>query len=490
VVRLRTRDLVALLVSVTTIACASIAGVRDQDPGGPGDGPTAGADGGGDGPTGLAATDIEVTPDKIDMGSVKCGTDVTAATTLSLHNKGAVDAPYKITVPDGSPFRVREAPSGTLKAGSTIALAFIAKATESGGAAADVLVEAGPLSRTVAVTATGSGPTLHILPSIADLGDVRAQSGGAMDVELRNDGDTTLSLTSFTGAANGFSMTWNGGTGQVLVQAGQSVKGTVSLDAGTIGTKPTTTFVPVIDGPTCGAPPSLVAKGNLVDRSVVFSTIDFDKQSCSTSPTVTQDIIVSNYAGQAISVTPAPLPANSKFTFASMAKINIDAAMGPTPTTGKITVGLKPIDSNLVVTMESLGFDVGGVPTPDGGTRSTTARVDVRGAILTATPNPFDGFRSADCTRSWFCGDTRSFTITNTGNDSVDVTYTNQRLAGPAAWQSSFPATIAPGAHSANMTFVPQGSCSDCDIKYAFVYKSGAGLCTPPAQMEFQGSTD
>jgi hypothetical protein len=40
------------------------------------------------------------------------------------------------------------------------------------------------------------------------------------------------------------------------------------------------------------------------------------------------------------------------------------------------------------------------------------------------------------------------------------------------------------------MYFQPQGYCASCEIQYAFVYLSGATLCSPPAVMDFQGKTN
>jgi hypothetical protein len=40
------------------------------------------------------------------------------------------------------------------------------------------------------------------------------------------------------------------------------------------------------------------------------------------------------------------------------------------------------------------------------------------------------------------------------------------------------------------MLFTPQGTCSTCEIQYAFVYQSGAHFCAPsPTAMDFQGAT-
>jgi hypothetical protein len=484
------RTTFAFLAGATMIACASIAGDRGTDDAVPGDDASTSPDGsGGDG-----TSNVEISTDKVDIGNVLCGNDVKAPITVTLTNKGDSEVPYSLTIPDGSPFHVLEPTAGTIAAHSALVFTFMAKPTESGPSAADVLVKVGTVSRTIAVTVKGSGPKLQILPGTADLGEVRAQSGATVDVELQNVGDTTLALKDFVpqGDASGFSMTWKGGTTSINIGAGMTVPAQVTLAPGTASPNAAVaTFVPTVTSPHCGPIPTLGAKGHLVDRSVTFTIADFDKQDCSSNPITTKDITISNYSTSAITVTPDALPAGTRFTYQSTTPVMIPAANGP-PTTGKFTVGLLPIGATLppAPVVENLSFVVTGVAAPDGGARTTTARVDIRGALLVMTPNPLTGFRGADCTKTQFCADIKQFTIRNDGNDSVTLGYAANRLSGPAAWQGSFPNTISPGNHSANMLFGPMGTCATCEIQYTMVRQSGTNLCTPPAVMDFKGTTN
>jgi hypothetical protein len=291
----------------------------------------------------------------------------------------------------------------------------------------------------------------------------------------------------------GVSMTWGKGTAPILVMAGKSETGHVRVDPGPTGATPSARFTPVIgDGAhVCGGVPSLPAKAHLVTTDVTLSPIDFDKQACSSAPSVTQDLVVTNYSMSTLTVTAAPKP-GSAFALAGSGSVSVAGGSATAPTTGQITFRLNPIGASVGTITEDVQVVVGANPPlgmPDDGQRTTPARVDVRGAILTATPDPLVGFQSY-CGFNSCSADQKTFTITNAGNDPVNVAYSPNRLAGPRAWIESLPSTLNPGANGAQMYFQPQASCATCEIQYSFLYLSGATLCSPPAVMDFQGKTN
>lgn len=464
---------VRLVALVALVACSKTYGVD--------------ADGGGATPVDPAS--IEISPDTIDFGEVACGSEQSSHVILTLRNKSPTDVPYKIEIPEGSTFSIREPTNGTVPARSQIVVTPVARTKAPGDEVADVAVSVGSVFETVRLSVRGAGPTLRVVPSMADLGDVRAQSGGSLDVEIRNEGSSALALTRFDGAANGFTMTWNGGTAATVVPAGKSIAGQVLVAPGPVDTSPTATFKPIIDGALCGTTPSVTATAHLVSRSVTISNVDFDIQDCGSSPTVSKDVVITNYGSVSITVIPDPLPATSMFVYASTDAVNIPPA-GSAPSTGRFTLSLRPLGAKLGVATETLGFTVGGVAPPDGGTRTATSRVDVHGAVIGMTPNPLTGFTSKDCTGQPACGNQKLFVVTNTGNDTINVTYTFNRTSGPPAWTPSLPSSIAAGASiNAAMLFSPQGTCALCEMKATVARVSGGALCNV-AVFDYQGATN
>ncbi|HEY8079599.1 MAG TPA: hypothetical protein VIF62_35960, partial [Labilithrix sp.] len=249
---------------------------------------------------------------------------------------------------------------------------------------------------------------------------------------------------------------------------------------------------PVVDGAVCGGLPALPAKANLIDTQVTVSVADFGSQECSTAPADTKDIVVSNYSTQVITAS-ATLQAPSAFAIASANPVTIGAGNATTPTTGVITLSLKPIGAVTGTITENVTVAVTGIQPPDDKPRMTTARVDIHGAILTFQPNPLAGFASS-CflgSQGYSCTeDEKAFTITNTGSDTVQVEGTLTRTAGPRAWAISASGVLSPGDHPGTMFFSPDSPCTLCEIKLDLLQISGAKLCTPPPTMDFQGSTN
>lgn len=464
----------SLLAGAALFACAQIAGIE---------GPTERAEAGANGEPGGDGADIEILPDALSFGTVDCGVE-SQGKTLTIHNKGASKQPYRIVVPEGVPYRLAGTLEGELAPNGVATVNVFVKPAFAGDTTAPVVVTAGAAFKNVNVNVTGGGAQLSFAPTIADLGDVRKESGGSSVVELKNDGTKPVFLTRVDGAANGLSIEWQP-AGPLKIEPGKSAPLTVKLapgpeDAAAVTTK----FVPFFDGAVCGAPLSLAASGRRMSYDVTIGSGDFGKIACNTAAPASKEIVISNYSSKTLTWTTAP-PA--QFTIVSGAIGSIPAGTSNTPTTGTIVVAPKPIGQTIGNVSEDLSITIDGIAPPSGGLRKTTLRYDVRGAIITVSPTLLGGFRDP---WGWYSYDTKSFTVSNTGNESIALDWTFERTAGDSAWVQAPPSSVNAGASQrGQMSFNAQGSCP-CEAKLTPTRKNQSGnaeLCSGQT-ITFQGS--
>ncbi len=475
------------------LACAQIAGEHS-----PVDDGSSGTNG--DGGSNIDPASIQITPNDVDLGNAPCGAPFSGkGVPITLVNNGPIPAPYAITIAEGSPFRVEQAATGTVPPNSNLALTLAVTANDVGATTTDVTVTVGPVVKSITAHVNGVGSKLVILPAVADLGDVRAASGGAVDLELRNVGTEPLPLTKFAfdGDPAGFSITWNGATTALNIQGNSSIPAHLAIAPGTADTTATATLHPVFGAGAhlCGAPPSLPVRAHLITTNVTISPADFGQQDCASAPppTTMQDIVISNYSASTLTAT-ATLKAGSQFAFAGPKMTTVAAGSSTTPTTGKIPLVLNAIGATVGSVSENVDVFVSAQPAlggGDDGARTTTARVDVRGAVISVSPNPETGF-FAFCDWQGCNTDEKPVMVTNSGNDTVSIGISQKSATGASAssWILSGNSSVPPGAHTWVMYFQPNARCSSCDVKYDFARAGGGALCAPVPTFDFQGSTN
>jgi hypothetical protein len=440
---------------------------------------------------------LEVTPDTIDVGPVGCGSSKAAAVPIRITNKGTVLATYEVSLAEGTAFALDGTLKGDLAPGGEAVVPVSVKPTALGASSAVVSVRVGPISKIIAIEAQGMGPALAIAPSIADFGEVRAKSGGTLDVELKNTGTEKLVVRSFSGGGGGLSISLGSPSDAGLtVFPGSTSKVTLSLAPGAAGSTPQATFTPVIEDTICGTVPSVTAKAALVNRDVLFTVADFDKQGCGATPTVTKDIVVTNYSSSALAINAATPGSGSVFSIPQPSVTVPKAASESTPGTGKLTVALKTLPTTLAEVSETVNLSVTGTPAlapPDGGERTTKARVDVRGVVIAYSPSSLSF--ETNCYFSnrygrWVCQQSsKNFSVSNTGNETATLAWDYERTTGFPSWRYNPPGSIgANGNASGKIEYAPQDP-GESTAKLTPRVTSQWPSCSPPPVLTFTGST-
>jgi hypothetical protein len=459
-----------LLATMQLGACAQIAGVADPLPAALEEG---NAEGGASAPEG-PLLDVDVQPAELDFGPVRCGEPEVGPKVITVHNRSAEDAPWSVQVPEGTQFVVKGASEGTLAPGATATVSVFVTAVEAGETAAGLIVTAGGSVREVMAKASGSGAKLAFVPRLVDFGEVRYQVGGPpIPVRLENSGTEAVTVGSFEGKTADFDLTWESKPSPLTIEPGTfaTVEATFASGAGPSGGVLETTFEPVVTGTLCGTVPELDARGKRIDTTVTISVADWGEQACLTAEPGERDVTITNFSGNAIAYE-GSLAADSKFRWVSPKSGTVEAGAS-----ANVTLAANASGGSVGLAEEQVGFLISGVPEPSGGERTTTARINVRGAILEVSPASHLDYRYISWTTDW-----KRFKLTNTGNESVSVRYTFTRTdenAGTAwVYSTSSLGVAAGGDRDMWVGFRPSQPgtfTGNVDMTRA----SGARLCAP-----------
>jgi hypothetical protein len=174
---------------------------------------------------------------------------------------------------------------------------------------------------------------------------------------------------------------------------------------------------------------------------VTLSSGDFGPKNC-TPQTNARNITITNYSNNALTYTAALVAAAaSGFTIVNPGPGTVAATGDPNmPKTANIVVQPKPYGTNLSVITDTLNVDITGIAAPEGGLRAVPLRVDVRGAIVTANPMSLTGFASNGTNT-----DTKNFAVTNSGNETIYLSWNFVRTVGGPAWTYNPPGALGPG---------------------------------------------
>jgi hypothetical protein len=482
----RTRRFAGLIVAgATIVACSELAGINDaktidesvpepdrteNPPVRPGDD---------------QRTDesIVISPAEIDFGDVPCQTEAVAKL-ISIHNKSTAATSYKVVIPDGTAFRIDGALEGSVPAGGVVTLRVFAKPGTAGANTTDLVISAGNAVQTIHPKARGTGATMELLPTLVSFGDVRMQSGGGpIDVEVVNRGTAPITFSAFETSAE-FAVAL--GVPQLRIDPEGKAIVKATLKPGVESAAPLQAILkPVLTQTLCGQPPVLTLTGKRVNSSVTLSSGDFGRQNCTANPS--REITVSNYSPSLLTYT-ASLAAVTAFTITSGASGSLAAGNTNTPTLAKITVQAKPFGTNLTPIAEDLTVNIVGIAAPEGGMRKVPLKVDVRGAIVTFTPQEIRNFTSDGVTT-----DTKTFNALNTGNEPIYLYWIFARTAGGAAWTYNPPSSISPAqTRSGVVGFKPttQGlnEARLTPFRGTNIYGGGGVSCTPLNAIVLQGT--
>lgn len=470
------------LAASVVMACGEIAGLQD-----PKDTPALTADGGGPPVEGPApADDVLIEPQSIDIGAVACGTTSSAVKNIVIKNRGPTTPKYSVQVPEGSGFELIGPREGQLAKDAMVTIGVVAKPTVSGEIAGEVAVSAGTTVAQVAVKAVGEGARLEFAPSLANLGAVRRDNGGTLDVALTNTGNKAATITKVDSSSAEFSATWDGHPAALAIEPGTTKTLKVAMKSGGDSDVLDATLSFTATGAVCGTGPVLPVEGQRVNQDVTISTADFGKQSCTTTPALQRDVVISNYTSSTLTYTAALAKgAASLFTIASGASDTIAPGTSGTPTTKAVKLAMKTVPGTLGVQSENVDIVINGIAAPSGGPRTAVATADIRGVIFAINPNNMTNF---------YEGEQRAVTFSNTGNEPwyLGSSFIREpNTVNEGAWIGNF-GSLNPGAtRVGSVRFDPyyyyRGNYAG---SWTFTNLGGVPFCNGTPKLRVQGYND
>lgn len=419
------------------------------------------------------AGDVEISPSSltIDFGAVACG-GTASEVPITILNTSNEPVEWNASPPTDSPFFVDGPLTGTLAPHGSVKINVGVKPTISGDLLGGIAISAGKTSVQVVTRATGQGGDLSFVSGVADFGKVPINGTATVPIQIKNGGTAPTTLAALNSTDPNFAVTWDGG-GALVVPAGGIANANALFTAGAAQASYTATLSPTGTSTLCSPAPSLSATAQTVDTKVGVTVADFGAQSCNTTPSGTQTVTISNYRlDSALSLGAFSLQngAASAFTLGTAPTTAPAATSATTPGTATITVSAKAIGATTGALSDVLNFSAAGAA------QSTPVRMNVQGANLVITPARVD-FRSS--IYSW-SGDLESFTIKNTGNARIRVSYDFLRTVGAAAWyKDDSTDDLAPNATAQiTMTFKPSYT-GDHEATETPRHVSGAQNCLP-----------
>ncbi len=387
---------------------------------------------------------IEIAPKTLDFGELSCGTE-SAAKLITIQNTGGLPLPYKAQLPAGTSFRLEGELEGTLAPKASVSLSVFVSPRAAGENAADLAIAAGQKVESVHATAKGSGPTLELVQSTIAFGDVRKENGGSpVEIEVRNSGSETLSVSSFTSTNPAFDVRWAAKPAAFTVAPKASSTFNVALVGASADDSAAleATITPVTTK-LCGAAQILAVSGRRVTSQVTINPADWGKEDCNTTPKA-RSVTITNYANAEVRYTLA-LPTNSAFVIVTPGPGVVAPAPSPDkPQTTILEIAPKRLGTTapLPDVREVLGVTLDSSAPGVSGRRDVPLHVETRGAVVTLTPVALS-FSSDGAT-----SDTRSFTVTNAGNEPLGLSWslTATSGSGSSAWTYSAPGSVSPGA--------------------------------------------
>lgn len=458
---------------VMAMACGELSGLRE---------PELIAD-----PDGVLVTDpnakddVGIAPDAIDVGTVACGTANANVKKIVLENRGSTTPKYSVKVAEGSGFELQGQTEGELARDATVDIGVIAKPTSPGELSAEVTVTAGTTVSQLAVKAFGEGARLELAPSVANIGAVRRENGGALDVAVTNSGNKPAIVTRIDSSLGEFSATWEGSPAPLAIDAGATKTITVKLKEGADSDVLKGSLTLSVDGVLCGPMPVLPVEGQRVNQQVTIQPADFGNQFCTTTPTLQRDVVISNYTASTLAyVAKLRNGATSAFDIVAGGNGTIAPGTSAVPTTKAVKLSMKQVSSNVGPVNEIVDVEVSGIAPPSGGPRTAAATANVRGVILEITPNDMTGFRNDE---------SRSVTFTNKGNENwafgaYFIREPNTTNYG--AWVSNFGSVNAGSSRTSTVRFDPY-YCGYYAGSWTFTTPNGVPFCNGPRRLRVQG---
>lgn len=460
------RSHVAVVVAASIVACGSDTG--------------SGSDG-----EIVASVDFEVSPAEITLGDVSCG--ATKTSEIAITNRGGATLSYSVALPDGSPFVVRAEKTGTLASGAKATLPIDLVPSAPREIQDIATIDVNGIVQHVTLRARGVGAVLVAEPPLVDFGEVRFDRTFTQAVVLKNVGNAPALVDGFEGGADALTV----GPDGTRIEAGAAGSFTATVGAGTVTGAPTkASLVPLVAAstPHCGPRPTLDVSALRVDTEVTLSVADFGPQSCGTGGGATRDVVLTNYSNQALTYA-AALPSGSLFTVTGGAQGTIAAAPGATPTTAKVTIAMGATGSVLGVHEEALSLQIDGLPPPSGGLRTTKVRLDVRGALVKASPMEVDFDSDGKKT------DDEKIEFTNDGNEPITLRYSiEQRPTRFDPWRIDATTQVLAAGASLDLTVFFQPSREsdapddyDATLKVVRDSASNTAVCSALPQPKLQG---
>jgi hypothetical protein len=404
-------------------ACARLAGLEDSNPAQDENLPSL-PDGGGGGSFPANEAGAIISPLKIEV-STSCGTLAEAAY-IKIQNTGDRDIPFEVKSPSPDIIALKGETGNSLESVKGVVVAHKVElvytkviSSTPGTVLGELFVTTGDDLQQVPVQITIKGGSLALSPTLIDFGQVRQDtSTPPQPVTLENTGNEPITVESWrVDGGTDFTMS----TGSLTIAPGVKAASTATFVAGSAGAPLSAGVSPQTQMPTCNAAPTLTLKGQRVNQAVTVNpgTIGFGEIDCNTaSANAPKTITVSNFSPNTVATFNVALKDGADaWLVVNPASGSVNPAAGATPGTAPVTVNLKPIGSVPGDLTGSIQITTAG---PETGTKTVIASLRVKGALLEITPAALSGFTA---------GQTKQFTVKNTGNDFIYLRHSSSSTA-------------------------------------------------------------
>jgi len=356
---------------------------------------------------------------------------------LTSANTNEVD--YALEVPEGSPFALRveggatgRVVEGKIPPTGEVKIYVRVASPRPGPVGGDLFVRTGATRQRAELAINVLGGSLSLKPALLDFGEVRRETDSApQPIVLTNTGTERVTITAWSPNGADFTFAPSG----LSIEPGENATMQATLRAGPAGPPLELGFTPTATTPLCEGAPSLTLRATRVNQDVTVNpaTVDFGNVDCNAAASP-RTVTITNHGNQNASFDVALPGGDTSWFTVSTTGGTVPKAMGPNPGTTSFTIGIKP-GADLTRRSETINVTI---TSPDQGTKTVTATVQRRGAVLEVTAasgQPFPlTFTAAN--------QTKQYLVRNVGNDGVRVRATSTSAAfspEDPPYQLSFP---------------------------------------------------
>ena len=388
---------------------------------------------------------ISVTPMSLDLGTVSVGSK--GSSNLVIANNGAADLTVSMITLNGTEFAITGiATPKTISSGQSVPVTVTFTPTAAGAVSGSITFTSNdPMNPTTTVSLTGTGSTtpvgqLTANPTSLSFASLSVGSNASQTIALKNSGTAKIQVKSISTVGSNFSI--SGATAPFTLDASQVAMLNVKFTPTAVGNASGSMSV-VSDA--SASPLNISFSGTGTQSGLSISPASFNFGTVVDGQTKSQNFVLTNTGSAALTVTQVSVTGAGYSASGLNTPTTIDA--GKTVT---FSVLFAPATAGSLAGNVSISSDA---PTsPNVATLSGTGQA--ASVTLSSSPSSLS-FGNVNAGSA----NTKSVTITNSGNSSVTLSQITVAAKDVSANGISIPMTLAPGQHaSMNLIFDPSAS--------------------------------